>query len=124
MEPSPQLLKFLLQALLIILPSVVAYMLGTRRRVALDRKAEAEVEGAQLKNIESEMGIYKQMMDDLKEALAKVNEDYARLEEQFIRIVEKERLCQEKVATLERQKLEFYQKLKTCTCESGCRREE
>jgi len=111
---DPTILKWIGQALLIILPSTLAYFLGRRKLNAESRKAEVDVMSGELDNISREMSIYKVMMSDLRNTLKKATFDYEKLEAQFIIIMQERDECLDEKCKLQEENIVFYRKIQTC----------
>ena len=118
---NSEVLKLFMQLSLVIVPAILAFILGGRRRKAIDLKSEAEAIGEGLSNVQKEVSIYKSMMLDLKNTLQKANDDYEKLEQQFFIVFNEKEKClkenddlRKEIDRLAYENIQFYKKLNTC----------
>lgn len=74
--------------LLYILGAIASFFVGTRLRKLNVKKEEVNVQAGELENVEAALKIYRLMLTDLQEKLAKAEEAYLVIEERLHKSIE------------------------------------
>ena len=120
MDPNV-ILKWLPEAIILLLTNVGTYVFMKRRRVAKTEQEENLANKGELENVQLSLSLYREMMGDLRDQLKRANDTYHKLEAEFDKIVEKEKQCRKEIEAkkreierLRKENLSFYRKVDTC----------